>query len=245
MFCPRCGQAIAEGATFCASCGSAVSVVAGPSSQPPQPPAVAGGVPVPGPTSGRAITSLVLGLLSFSFIAAIPAVVFGHLALSEIKKSAGRIQGKGMAVAGLVLGYLGIAMLPLILIIAAIAIPNLLRARMAANEAGAVASIRILNTAEISYAASHATGYTCSLSDLQSAGLIDALLANGSKHGYVFALQNCAADTPGGATSRYQVIAYPVRPQQTGSRSFCSTESGVVKVDARGPESCLAEGSDL
>jgi competence protein ComGC len=245
MFCPRCGQTIAEGTTFCVSCGSPASVVAGSSSQPPQPAAATGGVLVPGPTSGKAITSLVLGLLSFSFVAAIPAVVFGHLALSEIKKSAGRIQGKGMAIAGLVLGYLGIVMLPFILIIAAIAIPNLLRARIAANEASAVSSIRILNSAEVSYATSHVTGYTCSLTDLQTAGLLDSPLASGTRNGYVFVLQNCAANTPGGAISRYQVIAYPSKPQQSGSRSFCSTESGAIRVDVRGPESCLEDGSDL
>ena len=52
--------------------------------------------------------------------------------------------GDGMAIAGLVLGYIGFAAIPFILIIAAIAIPNLLRARMAANEASAVGSLRTI-----------------------------------------------------------------------------------------------------
>src|ERR1700751_2360808 len=52
-------------------------------------------------------------------------------------KALGRLTGRGMAMAGLILGYIGVAMIPFILIVAAIAIPNLLRARMAANQAGA------------------------------------------------------------------------------------------------------------
>ena len=61
--------------------------------------------------------------------------------------------GDGMAIAGLVLGYIGFAAIPFILIIAAIAIPNLLRARMAANEASAVGSLRTINVAALSYSA--------------------------------------------------------------------------------------------
>jgi type IV pilus assembly protein PilA len=243
MFCPRCGQTIAEGASFCASCGSQVSPAGVSPAMPGQPPAA--GSPVPAQTSGKAIASLVLGLLSFSFLAAIPAVVFGHLALSEIKKSAGRIQGQGMAIAGLVLGYLGIVMLPFILIIAAIAIPNLLRARIAANESSAVSSIRTLNTAEVSYAAVHKkSGYTCSLSDLQNAGLLAEPLANGTKNGYAFVLQNCTADVEGGPLSKYQVIAYPVSQGKTGTRSFCSDESATVRFYYGSPENCLESGSE-
>ena len=85
-------------------------------------------------TSVKAILSLVCGLLFFIPFLFIAAIVFGHLALSEIRKSAGRLKGEGIAIAGLVLGYIEIAGIPFLLIIAAIAIPNLLRARMAANE---------------------------------------------------------------------------------------------------------------
>ena len=55
-------------------------------------------------TSGKAITSLICGLLFFVPFAFIAAVVFGHIALSEIKRSAGRLKGEGLAIAGLVLG---------------------------------------------------------------------------------------------------------------------------------------------
>jgi len=68
----------------------------------------------------------VLGICGFlfPFLLSIAAIILGHLSLSEIKKSAGRVTGQGLAIAGLVLGYLGIVTIPVILIIAAIAIPN-------------------------------------------------------------------------------------------------------------------------
>lgn len=91
--------------------------------------------PVESHTSGKAIASLICGIFFFILPAAIVAVILGHLSCSEIGKSLGRIRGRGLALAGLILGYFGVAFIPFILIIAAIAIPNLLRARIAANEA--------------------------------------------------------------------------------------------------------------
>ena len=109
-------------------------------------------------TSGLAIASLIFVVLFLFFPLPLVAIVLGHVSLSQIKKSAGRLGGRGLAIAGLVLGYLGIAMIPLILIVAAIAIPNLLRARMAANEASTAQTIRILDTAQVTYHTAHPTG---------------------------------------------------------------------------------------
>lgn len=75
-----------------------------------------------------------------------------------------------MAITGLVLGYLGIAVIPLKLIIAAIAIPNLLRARIAANEASAVATLRSINSAQVAYQATYpAVGFARDLPSLGGA----------------------------------------------------------------------------
>src|SRR3974390_3391482 len=84
----------------------------------------------------------------------------------------------------------------IILIIAAIAIPNLLRSRMAANEASAVGSIRTLNTASVTYNSTYGNGFPPSLATLGGTGtvscnnaeLIDIVLAGGTKSGYTFAL---------------------------------------------------------
>jgi hypothetical protein len=240
VFCKHCGKPVAEGAYFCAACGKDLTT----------PAATPGAVTtVPTQTSGKAIASLVLGFFSFFPLTAIIGVILGHLSLSDIRKSAGRLGGKGLAIAGLVMGYLGLAAIPFILIIAAIAIPNLLRARMAANEASAVSGIRILDAAEVGYSVAHPDrGFSCSLEDLaETAGAnIDRGLASGSKHGYVFLVQNCSSEAPGGPNSRYQVVAYPQTKGTTGVRAFCSDESMVIKADAQGaPQDCIDHGSPL
>jgi len=125
----------------------------------------------------------------------------------------------------------------IILIIAAIAIPNLLRARIAANESSAVSSVRTVNTAQITYNSSYSTvGFASSLTNLggtscappssTSACLIDTQLAAGSKSGYSFAISG-ATGTP---TTTYQVIASPLQPNQSGVRYFCSFADAVVRV---------------
>src|SRR5437868_7824897 len=73
----------------------------------------------------------------------------------------------------------------IILIIAAIAIPNLLRSKMAANEASAVGSLRTINTAEVTYSSTYGTGYT-DLTTLGTSGLLDNVLSAGTKSGYTF-----------------------------------------------------------
>lgn len=235
MFCPACGNNVSSGERFCRVCGKEVSTSATAA------PAVAAGVTPE--TSGKAIASLISGLFFFFLPASILAVVFGHLSLRDIRKSAGRVKGEGVAIAGLILGYLGVAFVPFILIIAAIAIPSLLGARIAANESSAVASIRTLNTAEISYSATHNAGFTCSLSDLSE--VIDSKLASGQKSGYAFELSGC---TPGenGTVVKYQVVAYPITQNTSGRRAFCSDESDVVKVDRGGSaHNCLEHGLPL
>ncbi len=244
MFCSGCGNNVAVGEKFCRVCGKEVSAgsATAPLLGPPS-----GGAIFPAQTSGKAIASLICGLFLFAFPLSILAIIFGHLSVSEIRKSAGRLKGEGMAIAGLVLGYVGLAAIPVILIIAAIAIPNLLRARMAANESSAVAGVRVLTVAEVGYSSSHPeAGYTCRLSDLADAGLNDTKLLGGQKNGYVFELLGCRAAGDTGANTEFRVVAYPVVRQQTGTQAFCSDESAVVKFDRTGSaQDCMANGSAL
>jgi len=243
VFCLKCGTALAEGAYFCPKCGADNSAGA-------TTPAV--GVPAtpaqPQQTSGMAIGSLICGLLPFFLLTPIAAIVLGHMALSQIKRSARRLKGSGMAIAGLVLGYSSVAsLLVILIIIAAIAIPNLLRARIVANEASAAAAVRTLDTAEITYSTTHPEkGFTCALSDLRNDGVIDAPLASGSKVGYVYELVGCKADNPDGPNTHYQVIAYPITKNTTGIKAFCADETEVVRYDSNGSgESCLEHGKNL
>lgn len=235
-FCPGCGSSVVAEDKFCRVCGRAAF---------PDSAVIPASAPVgPGETSGKAIASLLFGLLFLFTPFAIAAVIFGHLSLSEIRQSAGRLTGHGMAIAGLLLGYAGVAALPVILIVAAIAIPNLLRARMAANESSAVAAVRTLNVAEEVYSQTHpATGYTCALSDLDQ---VDSTLRSGRKSGYVFGLRDCAAGAEGTSNVKYRIVAYPVTPNQTGVRAFCSDESAVIRFDPSGSaQGCMESGSAL
>ncbi len=124
----------------------------------------------------------------------------------------------------------------IILIIAAIAIPNLLRARIAANESSAVAALRTLNTAQISYNSTYPTagyatalanlaGTNCAPPDSTAACLIDTALASGTKSGYSFNL----GGTSGSPVSAYTVAADPIVANQTGVRHFCSIADAVIR----------------
>ncbi len=129
-----------------------------------------------------------------------------------------------------------------ILIISAIAIPSLFRAKIAANESSAVSSVRQINTAEGTYASSWGSGYASTLPNLggtsaaclagataANACLLDDLLsvAPFSKSGYTFAA--AGTNQAGGAYNGYEVNATPNTVQTTGVRAFCSDPTGVIK----------------
>jgi len=125
----------------------------------------------------------------------------------------------------------------IILIIAAIAIPNLLRSRIAANQASAVGSLRTLNTANITYASTYNTGYASAMTYLApptsgnptstAAGLIDSVLASGIKSGYSFSYSPTVGAT--GRTDTYSWIANPVTPGTTGTNFYFTDQSGVIR----------------
>lgn len=140
----------------------------------------------------------------------------------------------------------------IILVIAAIAIPNMMRAKISANEASAVASIRTISTAETTYASTYPTiGYTCSLPELgpppsgspmssTAAGILDDVLAGGQKAGYQFGLQDCN----GSPRATYTSTAVPLNVGGTGTRAFCSATPGVIQFSPDGvAATCLASGT--
>lgn len=138
----------------------------------------------------------------------------------------------------------------IILILAAIAIPNLLKSRISANEASAVASLRTINTAETSYVIAYPNvGYADTLLKLStpvggapvssaSAGLLDWVLGCPSqpcrKSGYDFAIVN-ASGTP---VNTYGLISTPAIYGQTGIRGFCSDQLSIVRFDQMGGTNC-------
>jgi type IV pilus assembly protein PilA len=136
----------------------------------------------------------------------------------------------------------------IILIIAAIAIPNLLRSRIAANESSAVGSMRSINTAQVTYASSYPdVGFGANLTVLgppsgggavnsSAAGLVDNVLGCSTqpcnKSGYKFSVS--------GTTSAYATGGDPITPGQTGQRYFFSDGSGVIRYN----QSAVAGAAD-
>lgn len=130
----------------------------------------------------------------------------------------------------------------IILIIAAIAIPNLIRSRVAANQASAIQSMRVMGTAEITYSAIYGGGYSTTISALGSpptgtsvsasaAGLIDDLLAAGSKSGYNFTYSPTLLDATG-RYNGYTMLANPTVVGITGSDFYYTDETHVIRANS-------------
>ena len=132
-----------------------------------------------------------------------------------------------------------------ILTIAAIAIPRLLRSRMLANETSAVSSLRTFCTVQITYESTYQVGFAPSLAALGpppvgvapsagTAGLIDAVLAVGIKSGYQFTYS--PVDSNGDAQmDTFTITAAPLSPGQTGDRYFFVDQSNVIRFNNGAP----------
>ena len=134
----------------------------------------------------------------------------------------------------------------IILIIAAIAVPSLLKARISANEASAVSSVRQIKTSEILYSNAYpAIGYAVQLSHLggpepcspssTTACLVPDPLSNAGpgtagKSGYVFSAVGSASSS-GGPNDIFVVGAAPLNPNITGTRLFCSSSDNAMRAD--------------
>src|SRR6185437_2333325 len=285
MFCFKCGASMPEDAMVCPQCATPVQATPAVPPPPPQPstpgpastsawlnaPSVSSqstpqyppqAQPAyqayqPPKTDGGAIASMVLGIASFvlclSFFAGIPAVILGHISRSKIKKSRGRLQGDGMALTGLILGYISFLALP---ILAAIIIPNLLHARISANESAAASTMRTINTMQITYSTTYPEqGYARDLATLggncggsggnaEHACLLDSQMSQESctsgvwcqKGAYKYTVSsNCAPARFGeqqqgteNACSEYVIAATPIN-SNTGRRSYCSVSDAVIR----------------
>jgi type IV pilus assembly protein PilA len=126
----------------------------------------------------------------------------------------------------------------IILIIAAIAIPNFMASRMAANESGAVQETRAITTAEVVYNTQYQIGYAAQLNYLgdgatitsTSAGLIDSVLAGGSKSGYLFAYAPMNQDGAGHYQG-FTLNANPASPSYSGHKYFFTDQSAIIRVN--------------
>src|SRR3989442_10224327 len=126
----------------------------------------------------------------------------------------------------------------IILIITAIAIPNFMRSRMAANQASAVQSLRVINTAEVTYSSTYQVGYSSTLAQLRpstggalpsklSADLIDAVLAAGDKSGYSYVYSPALPDASG-FYNGYILNPYPTVTGSAGAAYFFTAHTRVI-----------------
>jgi prepilin-type N-terminal cleavage/methylation domain-containing protein len=138
----------------------------------------------------------------------------------------------------------------IILIIAAIAIPNFMRSRMAANEAAAAETVRTVTTASVVYWTTYDNGYPPTLAAMGGVGagtcdqsnLIDPIVttAPNQKSGYAFFYSGFNPNATAGPTCsnpgflNYVISATPIRVGVTGNRSFCSDTPAVVHFDPTG-----------
>jgi type II secretory pathway pseudopilin PulG len=221
MFCSNCGGDNPDNSTFCNRCGQKLNAQAGQYAQ---------SSPVTAKTDGKAVASLVLGILSVTILwilAGIPAIILGHISRTSIRKSMGELKGAGMAMAGLIMGYISVAAIPFIMIVAAIAIPSLLRARQVAQESSAVLNLKTINSAEITYLSSHdAYG---NISQMISDGLLDSRFDT-AVAGYTFSATAMGRN--------YLATATPVSTV-TGRYGYMSTSDAVIRYQTESTGTCV------
>lgn len=259
MFCPQCGKQVDEVDRFCRSCGRSLSTGRPTLAEIPGGSGAAGpAVEAEQPTkrSGEATASLILGLFSFIPIVGLLAVIFGHMAEASIRRSGGRLLGEGMAVLGLLLGYLGLA--GWVIYGASIVVhPFLPSTIREGNRAEAMGALRTINTAAITYSTTYYQGFPPSLAalgpvktanpnasiqervaeiekaaNMEAAGLIDEVLASGTKYQYRFTyvpgkkVKYSNLDRPA-SIETYTVEADPIDPDEM--THYFTDQSGVIR----------------
>jgi hypothetical protein len=187
-----------------------------------------------GPRKGMAVASLVLGvvgLFTFGmlFVGALAGLALGVVALTRANKRPEEFGGRGLAIGGVVLNGISLVLIVPVAIVAAIAIPNLLAARRAANEAMAIRTMREVIQAEHAFGRPDGPGTTYPpIEELNYQHLVEHEIPGGVKSGYRFEVE---------PRDHYFVVrGTPVSYPNSGARSFyySSMDSQLRAADKRG-----------
>lgn len=177
--------------------------------------------------TGMAIASLVIGIISMPTlgllgVGALAGIALGVVALARAKRQPSEYGGQGLAISGIIASVLSLLLIVPIGIVAAIAVPNLVAARRAANEASAINSMRELAEAERLYQSTTGNGQCGTMANLLEEKLVDEELAGGFKNGYYFKLLT--------TSEAFEVEASPMKYPANGTRSFYfSSEEGIIR----------------
>ncbi len=192
--------------------------------------------------SGLAIASMVMGCVGFFLcgglfgLLSLPGLIIGIVALVKASKKPFEYGGKGFAIAGIVMNCLLLLILPVMM---AIAIPNLLAARRAANEGSAINSMHLLLSAETIFMSANTSGRCGDLTDLLGSRLIDSALARGEKNGYKYSVAK-------NANGSCELFAEPTVSNgvgKTGNRSFyaSTSEEEIHAADKNGAKASISD----
>jgi hypothetical protein len=237
MFCTTCGAQVPAGSAYCHNCGRpALAVRPGSGAAPGS----VAGAPQREPKAIASLVCGILGLTIFSILAGIPAIILGHTARKRIAESMGSLSGAGVALAGLIMGYLSLAVTAAVLI-ALLGGPHRMQSWSAPNESSGAMSVRQIVIATETYFSMYPQrGYPERLSDLggqgmepseTNAGMLEEMIAGGGpKDGYVFSYE--ARDEQGdGFREDYFVRADPVNAR---GRSYCTNSQGILRSEPEG-----------
>ncbi len=176
-------------------------------------------------TLGLAVVSLILGCLILfpilGFLFGLAAIILGIIALGKISKDKENFKGRGLAISGIILGAIGVVLIPIIALLSAIAIPNLLRARVNQNEVQAQAVLRMISAGAETYAATEGE-YPLSVYSLTVAGppYLEQDYTHGVHSGYKF---SCDFDF-----SNYKCRAVPEQCIATGTKIYTLVTGGKI-----------------
>ena len=231
--CAQCGFVGWGGAESCKMCGAAYVKKIAPES-----------VPIHDQyivqrdlKKGLAVFALVLGVINLFTVGllgvgAILGIIVAVVAMNRAKRDPLVYGGKELATAGLITSILSLVIIVPVGIIAAIAIPNLLASRRAANEGATIATLRRIHSAQATYQATVGAGRFATLEQLAAEELIDPRVASGAHYGYRFQVNlTSGLDYESG----FEATAAPVSYPNSGRRSFFLNENGVIRAaDSRG-----------
>ena len=194
-----------------------------------------------------AVASLVLGIISIptlglALVGGVISLILGIIALRKANRDPATYGGKSLAIAGIVTSCVSFAVAGMMVIVAAIAIPNLLKSQQAAHEVFALSAVKEIGQAQVLYSVSNGRGKFSDLRTLAAAGLIDPLLGSGERGGYRFSSTPVYAD---GQAAMFDTTASPISIGSfgTGNRSFYSNET-MVLWEAEGGDPPAASASD-